>query len=342
METSVACPMCGRSFHVPPELLGMQLRCPECHHVFAAQASPAATAVQSGAPAALPATARLQDWPPEEEPPSRLEAPFQRADYDVPGYLWPLTAVPWGLLLFALGGWVSGLLGVVAAAALSATGVAVVMARQFPVRLRLAGLLVLDGVAGLGMVAAVALLIALPAGPGSGPSSNAPAQPEAVAPARALFRHGPRVYLADLPEFGVQAGPWPFTKDGTVGNGQPIAVNGVRSPKGLGMHPPAAPGFASVRYRLGKQAALFRAVVAINDTTKWCWSPAVFTVLGDGRPLWQSVGIAHNHAHTQACSVDVSGVDELELRVQCINGNQGVHAVWVEPRLLQKANTPDG
>jgi hypothetical protein len=31
----------------------------------------------------------------------------------------------------------------------------------------------------------------------------------------------------------------------------------------------------------------------------------------------------------------------LELRVQCRNFNQGVHAVWVEPRLLQTADTPD-
>ena len=146
----------------------------------------------------------------------------------------------------------------------------------------------------------------------------------------------------DLEEFGVVSGPWPFSKAGNVGDGRPIRVGGVRSPKGLGMHPPVAPGFASVRYRLGKQAALFRAVVAINDTTTWCWSPAVFTVYEDGRPLWESAAIAHNHAHSQACSVDVSGVDELELRVRCINGNQGVHAVWVEPRLLQKANAPDG
>lgn len=156
-----------------------------------------------------------------------------------------------------------------------------------------------------------------------------------------LITNGPRVFLADLPQFGVQSGLWPFRKDGRNGDGRPIQVNGKRSPKGLSMHPPTAPAFATVRYRLGKQAALFRAVVAINDTSKWCWSPATFTVLGDGKPLWQSAWIAHNHAHTQEGNVDVSAVDVLELRVQVVNGNQGVHAVWVEPRLLQKADTPD-
>src|SRR5262249_35127074 len=81
---------------------------------------------------------------------------------------------------------------------------------------------------------------------------------------------------------------------------------------------------------------------AINDSSNWCWSPATFTVLGDGKVLWKSQDIAHNHAHSQECSVDVSGVNIMELRVQVLNGSDGVHAVWVEPRLLQTADTPDG
>jgi hypothetical protein len=34
-------------------------------------------------------------------------------------------------------------------------------------------------------------------------------------------------------------------------------------------------------------------------------------------------------------------VDVLELRVQVVNGNSGVHAVWVEPRVLQKLGSAD-
>jgi hypothetical protein len=155
-------------------------------------------------------------------------------------------------------------------------------------------------------------------------------------------RNGPRYFLSDLEAFDVQSGPMPVSAHGQLGNGQDrITVNGTLSPKGVGMHPPPAPGYAAAKYRLNKSAAVFRAVVAINDTTTWCWSPATFTVLGDGKPLWQSKAIAHNWSRSQECLVDVSGVEVLELRVQVLNGNQGVHAVWVEPRLLQKPDTPD-
>src|SRR5262249_21079580 len=99
---------------------------------------------------------------------------------------------------------------------------------------------------------------------------------------------------------------------------------------------------AAASYRLGMGAAVFKAVVAINDSSNWCWSPATFTVLGDGKALWKSKDLSHTTSRTQECSVDVSGVNVLELRVQVVNGSEGVHAVWVEPRLLQTADTPDG
>lgn len=175
------------------------------------------------------------------------------------------------------------------------------------------------------------------------PGSDAGGVSGPIKPGELLFTRTPVVYMADMPEFEVKKGQWPFTKDGTTGsnNNQPIKVNRTPSPKGLGMHPPAAPGAASVKYRLDKQAAVFKTTVAIDDTATFCWTPAIFTVLGDGKELFKSKNIAHNHFRTQECSVDVSGVEVLELRVQCIGNNQGVHAVWVEPRLLQRADTED-
>lgn len=139
-------------------------------------------------------------------------------------------------------------------------------------------------------------------------------------------------------------GEWPFTKDGTTGNPKskdPIRVKRTPSPKGLGMHPPAAPGFASAKYKLDKQAALFKTIVAVDDRTNFCWEPSIFTVYGDGKKLFESGKIAHNHARTQECTVNVTGVDVLELRVRSPGHNAGMHAVWVEPRVLQRTDTED-
>ena len=85
--------------------------------------------------------------------------------------------------------------------------------------------------------------------------------------------------------------------------------------------------YASVKYRLDKQAALFKTTVAINDTATFCWTPAIFSVWGDGKKLFESKNIAHNHLRTQECSVDVTGVDVLELQVRAIGNNSGIHAV---------------
>ena len=359
MQTSVACPKCGRAFQVPPELLKKRLRCLQCQHVFAAQDdAQAAVTLPSVSSAARQKPAALPDEEPEER---RFETRTPHEDYGVPGYLWMFAAFPWGLLLLALGGCLWGLVSGLTAAVLSGAGIALIQIRRLPVGMRLAGLLALDGVALLlmtvGGVVAISQWLSPAGGPGQGTVANLPNQlgqsgrpqdantlppaPDAPLPAvQPLFAKGPRVFLADMEEFGVQAGPWPFSK-GQINDGRAIRVNGVLSPHGLCMHPPWAPGFASVRYRLGKQAAVFKATVAINETSNWCWSPATFTVLGDGRPLWQSAWIAHNHTHSQPCSVNVSGVDVLELRVQVVNGSDGVHAVWVEPRLLQKADTAD-
>ena len=171
------------------------------------------------------------------------------------------------------------------------------------------------------------------------PTEVIPEQP----PLAPIFGRAPLVYVADLPEFGVRNGEWPFTKDGTTGSSKkdPIYVNRIASPKGLGMHPPSSPGSASAKYRLGKQAAVFKATVAVNDTATFCWTPAIFTVWGDGKKLFESNNIAHNHFRTQECSVDVRGVDVLELRVHCVGRSSGTHAVWVEPRLLERADTSD-
>jgi hypothetical protein len=259
------------------------------------------------------------------------------------------VALPLGLLIFAVTTRLRRAVLLPLMIALCAAGVAIVLARRMPVWLRVSSVLAMNA---LGYAVVIAWLVTFMmlgqtlfpglriADSGGGQSAEPAEEYVPPPPVQPLFDHGPRVFLADFQEYGVRAGPMPFAKDGTIGN-SPIQVGGVRAPKGLGMHPPWAPGYAAVRYRPGKQAALFKAVVAINDSSNWCWSPAIFMVRGEGKTLWRSGMISHDHAHSQECRVDVSGVDVLELLVQCVNGSDGAHAVWVQPRLLQKADTPD-
>jgi hypothetical protein len=181
-----------------------------------------------------------------------------------------------------------------------------------------------------------------PAAPAPAPPPPAPPAPQDLPPVEKLFARGPREYLSDLKEFAVKNGPWPFKKTGDVGDGlRKIQVNGVVSPHGLGMHPPDAPGLASASYRLGKQAAVFKAAVALNDTAGLPFSSAVFEVYGDSQRLWQSAPVGAARQPPQECRVDVSEVDVLELRVWSQGGHINMHAVWLEPRLLHKSDTPD-
>jgi S1-C subfamily serine protease len=181
-----------------------------------------------------------------------------------------------------------------------------------------------------------------PAGGAVGGAAAAPARPDRPPPAaRKLFQKQPREYLSDLEEFDVKSGPWPVSKNGDLGDPEhkSIQVDGIRSPKGLSMHPPDA-GYSSIKYRPGKQASVFKAKVALNDSTNFVFDTAVFEVWGDGKRLWRSEPI-HDPKRPQECNVDVAGVDILELRVNATRSHFGLHAVWVEPRLLQKADTPD-
>jgi len=141
-----------------------------------------------------------------------------------------------------------------------------------------------------------------------------------------------------MPEFDAEVSkPWHFAKDGTTGEpgkGSPIKVGGFASPKGLGMHPPER-AFASVKYRLDRKARRFQSVGAVNDSSLLLFSPLYFEVWGDGQRLWQSERIT-DRKQLRECSIDVSEVEVLELRAVAVGPHTGLHAVWLEPRVLMK------
>ncbi|MCK6474127.1 MAG: NPCBM/NEW2 domain-containing protein [Planctomycetes bacterium] len=149
------------------------------------------------------------------------------------------------------------------------------------------------------------------------------------------------VYLSDLQEISASVVEgWSFGKKGKMGHSNytndPISANGVVSPNGINMTPPDKDK-AIATYAINKNYAVFESRVAICDTSKdKAKGPAIFKVYGDDRLLWQSNPIQMTKV-IEDCKVDVRQVTKLTLEVECLKGNSYLHAVWLEPRLLEQA-----
>jgi WD40 repeat protein/S1-C subfamily serine protease len=152
---------------------------------------------------------------------------------------------------------------------------------------------------------------------------------------------GSPVYLCDLQETQNSVGAGAVLgKNGDLGfdpgNGdRRIMVNGVLARKGLSMHATAR-GVSFARYQLDGNYTSFHSVAAANDSVRLCVmgrapSPMTFSAVGDGRELWKSQPIRHP-GESQYCTVNVTGVRQLELREYCNDDDQSFgHAVWVDP-----------
>lgn len=144
-----------------------------------------------------------------------------------------------------------------------------------------------------------------------------------------------KVYLADLAEFDVKMGPWPFAKNGTTGHPDkpvPIEVAGVRYPKGLSVHPPQG-GASSVKYALGGRAGTLVGACGFNEYEQPP-APVNFQILGDGRVLWETKPMK-KWREAVPFRVDVRGVATLELRAHAAGFPIHSHAVWLDPHLLK-------
>lgn len=141
-------------------------------------------------------------------------------------------------------------------------------------------------------------------------------------------------WLSDMPEEGARVGYGNFGKNGWTGFGAgAIQVNSVRSPHGLGMHPPDA----AASYQLDKRFRTFQATVALNDSASGgAASPLRFSVELDGKKAWES-RLFKNRGSWQPVLLDVTGASRLTLRVafepQYFTTAAYAHAVWLEPCL---------
>jgi S1-C subfamily serine protease len=147
-----------------------------------------------------------------------------------------------------------------------------------------------------------------------------------------------RVYLCNLAETQSSVGHGALGRNGDLGydpgNGdRRIVVKGVLATKGLSMHATTR-GFSFARYQLDGRYTSFHSAAAANDSVRVrpggiADAPMIFSVVGDGRELWRSQPIQRS-GESQPCTVDVTGVRQLEVRVYCDNAG-AAHAVWVDP-----------
>jgi hypothetical protein len=219
--------------------------------------------------------------------------------------------------------------------------------------LALALLLIVGSMAGLGMhvanttiahhtaaVAAVAAVHKKWIDAGKAPEPLA-TKPFPIDPILAQTNPGRTVFLSDLMEFATRPekgkGHYPFSKDGLPkGPKTPVKVKDMAYHKALYMHPVNGE-FARTCYALGKKAKSLQGKVALNDTLLKGKECAVsFMILGDDKVLWKSEPFTKTGI-LQEFSIDVSGVDVLELRVVPAEWTAwGSDAVWLDPSVVAK------
>lgn len=152
---------------------------------------------------------------------------------------------------------------------------------------------------------------------------------------RAVVCTSPFDYVSDLEWVGVPVNAYgEVHRDASVGDGlghvNPITLNGVVYPKGLGVH-----ANSEVIYNLSGRYSSFISDVGVDDEM-WADGGSVdFLVIADGTVIYDSGPMDSNSA-TQNINVNVDGVRELRLKVtDAGNGDRSDHADWANARLVR-------
>ncbi len=170
---------------------------------------------------------------------------------------------------------------------------------------------------------------AVPSGTTKVPHKSATSQ-TAVAgrkPAAAVPEQ-PELFLTDLKPKETQLwGLWTLQFEKVFLDGKP-------SPHGITTHPDKS-STAKVVYELPEGYRWFLGTIGINDieANGYSLSPLTYHIFGDGQELWRS----RPHAlrgDVETFEVDVQGVKQLVLTVDCPGDHAGAHAAWGEPRLI--------
>lgn len=141
------------------------------------------------------------------------------------------------------------------------------------------------------------------------------------------------VYVSDLPFLSEANGWGPVERDmsngeNAAGDGSPLTIGGVTFEKGLGTH-----ADSSVKVFLGGQCSAFTVTVGLDDSKdEKGEGDVIFRIIGDGDVLHDTGSITWDDPGTPL-SIDVSGVEVLELAVDTNGVNYRDHANWADAKL---------
>lgn len=145
---------------------------------------------------------------------------------------------------------------------------------------------------------------------------------------------GRAVYLSDLTPSAYRhapylAGSWELKSDKNV-LGEPLRLDGIECPKGLGMHSQSA-----VTYELAGKFQTFRATVGLDDAATGRGS-AVFVVEVDGKEAFRSEPQTAKHPAIELPPIPVAGANQLMLKVEFAEfGDVLDYADWCDAVLIK-------
>ena len=133
------------------------------------------------------------------------------------------------------------------------------------------------------------------------------------------------VWLDEL-DLSVASQGWGVPKKNRTVDDNIMTIAGKTFERGFGTH-----AESSLFIQLDGKANSFTAQVGIDDEVKGRQPAVEFVVFGDGEKLWAS-GVMHENDAARLCSVKLSGVKQLELRVTDAGDGGSDHANWVDAK----------
>lgn len=119
-------------------------------------------------------------------------------------------------------------------------------------------------------------------------------------------------------------------------DGHPLSIGGRKFQTGLGTH-----ATSSLRINLHGDAERFTAWVGVDDEERGQPSSITFSVVGDGKTLWES-GVMRSGQPAKQIDLDVRGVKSLHLLVgDAGDGISFDHADWADASFVMLQGRPD-